>query len=151
MEAGLSTIRELVVGETALAFPAMRELRTHVALADEFVRRVDEVQRPHGYRLIGVFVPDADAAVAVAGFWTSDCLSVGAYLYVDDFVTQEAYRNRGHAGTLIDWLADEARRNGCAVLRLDSATHRHGAHRFYLGHDMRIVSFHFLRDVDAGR
>ena len=33
----------------------MRALRTHYADEAEFVRRVDEVQRPQGYRLVGAF------------------------------------------------------------------------------------------------
>ena len=149
MEAGLSSIRELPAGETALAYAAMRELRTHLSSEDEFVHQVDR-QRAHGYRLVGVFIPDAEDAVAVAGFWTSECLSAGRYLYVDDLVTQAEHRNRGHARTLLDWLTDAARRDGCAVLRLDSASHRHEAHRFYFGEGMRIASFHFVRGVDAG-
>ena len=33
----------------------MRALRTHYTDEAEFVRRVDEVQRPQGYRLVGAF------------------------------------------------------------------------------------------------
>jgi GNAT superfamily N-acetyltransferase len=149
VEARLSSVRELAAGETALAYTAMRELRTHLASEDEFVRQVDR-QRAHGYRLIGVFVPSVEDAVAVAGFWTSECLSAGRYLYVDDLVTQAEHRNRGHAAALLDWLTEAARRDGCVVVRLDSATHRHGAHGFYFDQGMRIASFHFVRAVDAG-
>ena len=141
----MADIRELETGETRLGFAAMRELRTHLESEDEFVRRVDEVQRAQGYRLIGSFEPDVEEAAAVAGFWASNCLSAGFYLYVDDLVTREAHRGRGHAGGLLEWMGDEARRLGCQALRLDSATHRHDAHRFYLKHGMDIVSFHFVR------
>lgn len=140
--------REIGIGDTRLAFAAMRELRTHLKSEDGFVQRVDEVQRPQGYRLIGSFEPDVEEAAAVAGFWTSNCLAAGFYLYVDDLVTQETYRGQGHAGALLDWMAEEAQRLGCQAVRLDSATHRHDAHRFYLKHGMDIVSFHFLRTVD---
>lgn len=143
----MADIRELGPGETRLGFAAMRELRTHLKSEGDFVQRVDEVQRPQGYRLIGSFEPDVEAAAAVAGFWTSNCLSAGFYLYVDDLVTQEGYRARGHADGLLEWMVEEARRLGCGVVRLDSATHRRDAHRFYLKHGMDIVSFHFLRLV----
>jgi GNAT superfamily N-acetyltransferase len=141
----MADVRELGTTDTRLGFAAMRELRTHLKSEAEFVRQVDEVQRPQGYRLIASFEPDGDEAAAVAGFWTSTCLSVGFYLYVDDLVTREVYRGRGHAGELLEWIAQEAERLGCATVRLDSATHRHDAHRFYLEHGMDIVSFHFLR------
>jgi hypothetical protein len=41
-----SALREIHPGETGLAFEAMRALRTHYEDEAEFVRRVDEVQRP---------------------------------------------------------------------------------------------------------
>jgi hypothetical protein len=60
-------IREVGPPDTAIAFEAMRALRTHYDDRDEFVRRVDEEQRPQGYRLVGAF-DDAGRCEAVAGF-----------------------------------------------------------------------------------
>ena len=139
--------REIRAGETGLAFAAMRELRTHSASEDEFVRRIDEVQRPEGYRLVGAFEDGEENAVAVAGFRLGNNLAWGHFLYVDDLITREAYRSRGHAGALMDWLVDEARRLGCDQLHLDSGTQRHDAHRFYLDHSLVIPGFHFARDL----
>lgn len=138
-------IRELDPRETGLAFPALRELRTHLGSVDDLVRRVDEVQRAEGYRLVGAFEDGEEAAVAVAGFRAGNSISWGHYLYVDDLVTRAAFRSRGHAGALIDWLVDEARRLGCDSLHLDSGTQRHDAHRFYLDHGLHIPGFHFAR------
>ena len=44
------TIREIGPGETHAAFRAMQALRTQLEDEAEFVRRVDELQRPEGYR-----------------------------------------------------------------------------------------------------
>jgi len=143
----MSVIRELAAGETAVAFDAMRELRTDLESVDEFVRRVDEMQRPEGYRLVGSFEPDVERATAVAGFRTGHSLAWGRFVYVDDLVTMTAHRGRGHAGALFDWLTTEAGRLGCEQLHLDSGTHRHDAHRFYLTHRMQIPGFHFAREV----
>jgi hypothetical protein len=44
----------------------MRTLRPHLEEEAEFVRRVDEVQRPEGYRLVGAF--EDGRCLAVAGF-----------------------------------------------------------------------------------
>jgi hypothetical protein len=52
------TIRELVAGETARAYDAMQALRTHLGSEEAFVRRVDELQRPQGYRLAAVVEDD---------------------------------------------------------------------------------------------
>ncbi len=77
------TVRELAPGETALAYVAMRALRPHVAGEEEFVRRVDELQRPQGYRLVAA-VEDDGGVSAVAGFRVQDTLAFGPIVYVDD-------------------------------------------------------------------
>lgn len=144
-----TVVREILDGESALAFSAMRELRPHVDDVAEFVRRVDEVQRPQGYRLAGVFVPGEEDAVAAAGFRTVDNLVSGHLLYVDDLVTAERGRRQGHARLLMSWLVDEARRLSCAQLQLDSATHRHAAHRLYLTAGLDITAFHFGLEISG--
>jgi len=50
----MTDIRELGAGETAAAFAAMQALRPHPAGEAAFARRVDDLQRPQGYRLNGM-------------------------------------------------------------------------------------------------
>jgi GNAT superfamily N-acetyltransferase len=143
----------------------MLELRPHVGSAADLVRLIDEVQRPQGYRLLGSFddaadpahtaaadatAADATEAAAVAGFVVGDKLAWGRHIYIDDLVTRPEHRGRGHAKALLDWVAAEARRLGCAQVHLDSATFRHDAHRRYLTAGYRITSFHFVADGFVG-
>jgi GNAT superfamily N-acetyltransferase len=143
--------REIVVGETSLAWPAMRELRPDVASVEELIARVDDQQRAEGYRLLGCFVAGEEEAVAVAGFRVAHNLADGHYLYVDDLVTQEPFRGQGHAGHLMAWMRREALRLGCALLQLDSAVgpERQAAHRFYFANGMRITAYHFEVDLSG--
>src|SRR4051794_26654798 len=127
-------IREIEPSETALAYAAMRTLRPHMTSEEEFVRRVDDVQRAEGYRLAGAFEDGTTQALAVAGFRVVHMLAWGsAAIYVDDLATLPEARRRGHARALLDWMLDEARRLGCEQLHLDSATipERADAHRLY--------------------
>jgi GNAT superfamily N-acetyltransferase len=109
---------------------------------------VDDEQRPEGYRLAGAF-EDGPEAVAVAGFRLAHNLAWGRHVYVDDLSTLPAARRRGHARALLDWLAGEARRLGCAELHLDSGVgpQRADAHRLYLNAGLTITSHHFSRAV----
>jgi GNAT superfamily N-acetyltransferase len=143
-------IREILPPDTALAFEAMRALRAHHDDEQEFVRRVDEDQRPQGYRIVGAF--DGDRCVAVAGFRLIRNLAVGDHIYVDDLATHPDARRRGHGRALLEWCADEARRLGCVELQLDSAVERArlDAHRLYFNAGMRITSYHFGREVAEG-
>ena len=88
----------------------MRALRTHYTDEAEFVRRVDEVQRPQGYRIVGAF--EDDRCVAVAGFRVIHNLAWHDTLYVDDLSTLPEARGRGHGRALLEWCKDEGRRAG---------------------------------------
>jgi GNAT superfamily N-acetyltransferase len=142
-------IRELPAGKTYLAHQAMRALRTAYEGEEKFAEHVDGVLRPTGYRLVAAFVPGRAQAVAVAGFRVGDSLAWGHHIYVDDLSTAPDARRRGHAGALLDWLAEEGRRLGCGQLHLDSGTgpERFDAHRLYHNHSLAIYSHHFARGL----
>ena len=143
-------IREIEADETALAYEAMLALRTHLADEQEFVERVNDVQRREGYRLVGAF--DGDRVVGVAGFRVGHNLAWGKFLYVDDLSTLPEARRKGYASALLDWCAEQAERLGCDQLHLDSGVgiERADAHRLYLQKRMIISSHHFARLVDRG-
>jgi GNAT superfamily N-acetyltransferase len=126
----------------------MTALRTHHDDLDAFVRRVDEVQRPEGYRLLGAF-DEAGRCLAVAGFREVNTLAWGHVIYVDDLSTHPDGRRRGYGRALLEWVADEAARLGCDQVHLDSGVeaNRLDAHRLYLNTGMRITSFHFAKPV----
>jgi GNAT superfamily N-acetyltransferase len=124
-------------------FPTLLELRPHLR-REELVERIRRQQR-EGFQLASIV--EAGRVRAVAGFRISESLVSGKFLYVDDLVTNEADRSKGHGGELFDWLVDFARARGCASVQLDSGVQRFGAHRFYLRKRMEIVSHHFALGV----
>jgi GNAT superfamily N-acetyltransferase len=142
-------IRELPVGETHRAHKAMAALRPAYENERGFAEHVDGVLRPGGYRLIGALLPGREQAVAVAGFRVGDSLAWGHHLYVDDLSTEHDARRQGHAGALLDWLVQEARRLGCGQLHLDSGTgaERFAAHRLYHDRGLAIHAHHFARGL----
>jgi GNAT superfamily N-acetyltransferase len=144
-------IRELLPPDTGLAFEAMRALRTGLADRDAFVERVDDVQRPEGYRLVASFEEGGADAAAVAGFRAANSIAWGKHLYVDDLSTLPAARRRGHGRALLDWLVEEAGRLGCEQLHLDSGVglDRADAHRLYLNAGLVISAHHFARLVGS--
>ena len=137
-------IVELEPGDPRIGvvFPVLVQLRPHIVDADELAERVER-QYPAGYRLAAVF--DDDRCVAVAGYRLSETLVSGPHLYVDDLVTDEGVRGRGHGERLLEYLAGVARDAGCGTLELDSGTHRGAAHRFYFRQRLEISSFHFQK------
>jgi GNAT superfamily N-acetyltransferase len=144
-------IREILPPGTALAWRAISELRPAWGDEGAFVRQVDDVLRPGGYRLAGAFEAGTPHAVAAAGFRTGENLPWGRFLYVDDLSTLPAARGRGHAGALLEWLREEGARLGCGEVHLDSGVQleRRDAHSLYLGHGYAITSHHFARPVSG--
>jgi GNAT superfamily N-acetyltransferase len=69
----------------------------------------------------------------------------GRRLYVDDLVSDEAYRSRGIGRSLLQHLERHARTLQCDVLALDSGTQRTDAHRFYFREGLVIPAFSFRK------
>jgi GNAT superfamily N-acetyltransferase len=128
------------IAEITECFALMKELRTHLEIAD-FVTQVQRQQQQFDYQLIYLRV---DGIIqAVAGFRISESLAWGKFLYVDDLVSKSDMRSQGHGTKLFNWLVDYARSQNCQQLTLDSGVQRFAAHRFYLRHRMKISSHHF--------
>jgi GNAT superfamily N-acetyltransferase len=117
----------------------MRELRPHVAAGD-FLATVRAMQAD-GLRL--ACIRDGGRVVAVAGYRISTNLFSGRHLYVDDLVTAETERSKGHGKTLLGWLRQLAVENDCDVFHLDSGVQRKRAHQFYLREGLELSSYHF--------
>jgi GNAT superfamily N-acetyltransferase len=120
-------------------YDVMAELRPHLARAD-FLATVRAMQQD-GLRL--ACVREGGRVVAVAGYRISTNLFCGKHLYVDDLVTADAERSKGHGKALLAWLRALAVENGCDVLDLDSGVQRKRAHQFYLREGMELAAYHF--------
>ena len=142
-------IKEITPPDTGAAFRAMRALRTKLRDRDAFATLVDQTLRPEGYRLAGAFEDPEPDALAVAGFRIAHSISWGRHLYVDDLSTLPEARRRGYARSLLDWLLDAARGEGCVQLHLDSGVvyERADAHRLYFNAGLWISAHHFAREL----
>lgn len=143
-------VMEVIAEDTArtyAAFSVLREGRAVMSSAESFTQWINQQQRPEGYRIVAAFLPGAPDAVAAAGFRLLHELSKARFLYVDDLVTLPSYRSSGYAGLIFGWLLEEARRQGCEQLHLDSGHQRFDAHRFYLKHGMVMNAHHFSMRV----
>ena len=123
----------------AACYDVMAELRPHVGRED-FLPTVRAMQAD-GLRL--ACIRDGGRVVAVAGYRISSNLFCGKHLYVDDLVTAESERSKGHGKALLAWLRALAVENDCDIFHLDSGVQRKRAHQFYLRERMELSSYHF--------
>lgn len=128
-------------------FPVYRQLRPDV-VEDQFLATV---HRMHATGFQMAMRMHEDRVMAVAGFRIIENFHTGRILYVDDLVTDEKARSAGHGKALLNWLMDYAKDHRCLAFELDSGTHRHGAHKFYLREGMHISDFHFALSLKSGK
>ena len=132
--------------EIDACFPVMAQLRPALVAAD-FVTRVRRMERD-GFRL--AMLTTDGGVEAVAGLRIYENLYSGRICYVDDLVTNQEARSKGHGAALLRWVRDHARDAGCVALELDSGTQRHSAHRFYFRERMTIANYHFVLPLPPG-
>lgn len=126
--------------EIARCFPVMQQLRPQL-VESEFVTRIRTMQST-GFHLAALAVDGRVAAVA--GYRFHEKLFSGRNLYVDDLVTDDHQRSRGHGAALLDWLCAQAKAHDCTQLELDSGVQRTEAHRFYFRERLHISAYHFV-------
>ena len=126
-------------GECLACFEVLSVLRPHLQ-QKRFLELLPTMAN-EGYKL--AYIEGAGGVVAVAGYRISHNLFMGKNLYVDDLITLEAERSKGHGETLLAFLRKLAVEQGCGTLHLDSGTHRGAAHKFYFKQGLTIASYHF--------
>jgi ribosomal protein S18 acetylase RimI-like enzyme len=136
-----------LIGETEIAacYSLMRLLRPHLRSEAEFIERWRR-QAGQGYSMLAFW--RAQRPVALAGFRVQENLVHGRFLYVDDLVTDESERGRGHGARLLDRLKAEGRALGCRKLVLDTALENTLAHRFYNRQGLLAMSLRFNCRLD---
>lgn len=143
-------LREIPPAQTASAFAALSVLRPLLTDINSFVDQINRIQRPQGYRLLGVFEEGKANAVAVCGFREETNLASGRHLHIDDLVTVPQSRGRGYASQLLAEVEKTARASGIGQLHIDSSvgSNRTTAHRVYFQHGFDIAAYHFVCGLD---
>ncbi|MFZ4763207.1 MAG: GNAT family N-acetyltransferase [Alphaproteobacteria bacterium] len=128
-------------------FSVMQELRPHFTDREEYVAKVAQMQRDHGFRLIAYI--QSEICAGLMGFTVETRLAFGKIIYVADLVTSNSHRSKGIGKALLDFIKKEAVLLDCQHILLDSGTHRVEAHRFYLRENFLIRAFNFRFPMKA--
>ncbi|HTT36969.1 MAG TPA: GNAT family N-acetyltransferase [Burkholderiales bacterium] len=119
-----------------------RQLRPQ--LAPDYVGKMQAVFGSGGEMCI---VAEGALVVGVAVFRYYENTFSGRKFYVDDLVTDEAFRSGGIGHAMLAFLEKLARARGCDSLELDSGTQRTRAHKFYFREGFVIPAFVFRKDL----
>ena len=119
------------------------ELRPHLN-KEKFVDTLKEMIS-EGYNL--AYIEESEKAVAAIGYRYLQFLYNGKHIYIDDLSTLPAFRGKGYAGKLLDYVADTAKEKGYKSITLDSGYQRFDAHRLYLSKGFTLNCHHFSKTL----
>lgn len=122
------------------SFGVMRELRPHLGDVQAYIRQLRR-QAGQGYRLLAAW--GGDRVVGLAGYRLQENLIYGRFIYIDDLVTTDETRRHGVGAMLIDAVREQARREDCAQLVLDTGLGNALAQRFYFRQGLLSAALHF--------
>jgi len=96
-----------------------------------------------------VYIPNDEntEVAAFIGYRIMHTLRTNRMIYVDDLYTDTAYRGKGYAGALLDYVEIEASKASIASVHLDSGYMLHDAHRLYLNKGYVLACNHFARMI----
>lgn len=126
--------------EYLACFDVMRELRPHLPDAAAFTAQARR-QAGQGYRLLAAW--QDKLVMGLVGYRIQENLLYGRFLYIDDLVAAVGVRDRGLGGQLIEAMREEAQRQNCAHLVLDTALGNALAQRFYFRQGLLSKGLHF--------
>ena len=142
------TLREISAEDTSTAFAALSVLRSMLTDINRFTEQINKIQRPAGYRLLGIFEVGKHNAVAVCGFHEACNLASGRHIHIDDIVTLPQSRRKGYASRLLEEVRKIGAETGVTKIHLNVHVNhdRTDAHRLYFKNGFEICAYHFRCD-----
>ena len=98
-----------------------------------------------GYQL--AYIEEDNKAVSVIGYRHLQFLFNGRHIYFDDLSTLEAFRGKGYASQLLNYVLQLAKEQNYEFVTLDSGCHRYDAHRLYMNKGFVIQGYHFSKKL----
>jgi ribosomal protein S18 acetylase RimI-like enzyme len=126
-------------------YAVMRVLRPHLDGQKTFVAQFRR-QSQQGYRLLAAWL--GQQVVALAGYRLQENMMYGRFAYIDDLVVAPGTRSQGLGQQMIEAVREEAKRQRCDNLVLDTALANALAQRFYFRQGLLARGLHFVEAVD---
>lgn len=121
-------VKELLNKEDLLkGFSLIKQLGA--SLVEETYLGLIEEMKKEGYKMFGLY--EGEEVVSIAGVSKLRSLQYGKYVCVNELVTDVNERSKGYGQTLLSFVNQWAKENGCDVVILSSSIQRVEAHKFY--------------------
>jgi GNAT superfamily N-acetyltransferase len=119
-------------------------LRPHLN-KNNWVSIITEMMQNEQYSLIGIM--DNDKFVAFAGYRRMTSLYSGNIIYIDDLCTLEAYRGKGLASQLLEYVKAIAIAENKDTVELDTGFDNNTGQKLYLKSGFKLAALHLSCDL----
>lgn len=114
---------------------------------ETYIESIMRMIKDESFRMVYIPNEDNTKAAAFVGYRIQHTLRTGWMIYIDDLYTDPAFRGKGYAGALLDYVDQEAAKANIQSVHLDSGYTLHDAHRLYLNKGYVLACNHFGKQV----
>jgi GNAT superfamily N-acetyltransferase len=140
----LSIKRLEKIEELLETYPLVRLLKPELGY-DAFCHIQTEAFK-EGYQCVGAFTR-SNELLGMCGYWIRHRFCSMKVMHVDSIVAADHMQGKGIGSVIMDWVIEEARKQGCDHMALDTYIERKEAHSFYLKHHFGVQGLHFMRKL----
>lgn len=127
-----ATIRKATLADIPAIHDLVRELAIYENAEDEFIASPEEYRRDFQEDVFRCQVAEVKKqVVGMVLYYMTYSTWKGRMLYLEDFVVQEAFRQKGIGQQLFDAFLDDARQEGCRMVKWQVLDWNEPAVHFY--------------------
>lgn len=127
-----ATIRKATLADIPAIHDLVRELAIYEKAEEEFIASQEEYQRDFKADIFRCQVAEVDGqVVGMVLYYMTYSTWKGRMLYLEDFVVQEAFRQKGIGQQLFEAFLEDARHEGCRLVKWQVLDWNEPAIRFY--------------------
>jgi len=130
--------------EILVIIPLLRKLGSEGVSEESLTDRVLEMAQ-QSYECIGIY--DAEKLMGVCGMWFQTRHYAGKSMEVDHVIIDDAYRNKGIGGQLMEFVYNYARKKSCNWVELNTYVHNFPSHKFYYNQGFVAKGYHFVKKL----
>lgn len=130
--------------EILIIIPLLQKLGSEGVSEVDLKERVQEMAQ-QSYECIGIY--DADKLMGICGMWFQTRHYAGKSVEVDHVIIDDAYRNKGVGGRLMEFVYEYARKKSCKWVELNTYVHNFPSHKFYYNQGFVAKGYHMVKTL----
>ena len=122
--------------------PLLNVLNPNITQEILEIRLTEMVEQ--GYKCVGVF-SEANKLVGISGLWVVTKYYVGKHIEPDNMVFLPEYRSKGAGKTLMAWVYEYGKSQGCIASELNCYLPNTSGQKFWENEGYNAIAYHYQK------